>query len=63
MPTQVFFLNMPTEYAVKLMKNRKNKITHEDKKDIHEKSTEHLRDAYNEAIKLSKNIIGMKYSV
>ena len=36
-PTQVFFLNMPTEYAVKLMKNRKNKITHEDKKDIHEK--------------------------
>ena len=53
-PTQVFFLNMPTEYAVKLMKNRKNKITHEDKKDIHEKSTEHLRDAYNEAIKLSK---------
>ena len=53
-PTQVFFLNMPTDYAVKLMKNRKNKITHEDKKDIHEKSTEHLRDAYNEAIKLSK---------
>ena len=53
-PTQVFFLNMPTEYAQKLMENRANKITHEEKKDIHERSRTHLQDAYNEACKLVK---------
>ncbi len=53
-PTQVFFLNMPTEYALKLMENRKNKITQEEKKDIHERNPEHMIDAYNEACKLSK---------
>lgn len=53
-PTQVIFLNMPTEYAIKLMQNRKNKITNGEKKDIHERHPDHLRDAYNEALKLSK---------
>ena len=53
-PTQVIFLNMPTEYAIELMKNRKNKITHEEKKDIHERHLDYLRDAYNEALKVSK---------
>ena len=53
-PTEVFFLNIPTEYAIKLMENRKNKITKEEKKDIHERSPEHLKDAYEEACKLSK---------
>lgn len=53
-PTEIFFLNMPTEYAIKLMENRKNKITKEEKKDIHERSPEHLKDAYEEACKLSK---------
>ena len=52
-PTEVFFLNMPTEYAIKLMENRKNKITHEEKKDIHERNPEHMKDAYIEACKLS----------
>ena len=51
-PTEVIFLNMPTEYAQKLMENRTNKITHENKKDIHESSKRHLVDAYNEACKL-----------
>ena len=51
-PTEVFFLNMPTEYAVKLMENRANKITNEEKKDIHERDENHLRDAYNESCKL-----------
>ena len=45
---------MPTEYAIKLMKNRKNKFTNEEKKDIHERNLEHLKDAYNEALKVSK---------
>ena len=31
-----------------------NKITKEEKKDIHERSPEHLKDAYEEACKLSK---------
>ena len=53
-PTQVFFLNMPTEYAQRLMENRVNKITHEEKKDIHERNKSHLQDAYNEACKLVK---------
>jgi len=53
-PTEVFFLNMPTDYAVKLIENRKNKFTHDDKKDIHERDENHLRDAYNEACKLVK---------
>ena len=53
-PTKVIFLNMPIEYSAKLMKNRANKITHKDKKDIHESSRNHLQDAYNEACKLVK---------
>ena len=53
-PTQVIFLNMPTKYAIQLMEKRKNKITNDAKKDIHERNPEHLKDSYNEAIKLSK---------
>ena len=53
-PTQVFFLNMPIQYSQKLMQDRANKITHEAKKDIHEKNKQHLEDAYNEACKLVK---------
>lgn len=53
-PTEVFFLNMPPEYSFKLMKNRKNKITHEAQKDIIERDQEHLRRAYNAACELSK---------
>ena len=51
-PTRTFFLNMPTEYALKLMKNRENKFTHEQKKDIHESDTSHLIDSYNAACSL-----------
>lgn len=51
-PTKAFFLNMPTEYAIKLMENRENKITHEQKKDIHERDSEHLKDAYEAACSL-----------
>lgn len=51
-PTEVFFLNMPPEYAIQLMKDRENKITHEQKKDIHEKDIEHIKDAYNAACDL-----------
>jgi len=51
-PTQVFFLNMPPEYAFKLMENRENKITHDMKKDIHERDKSHIIDSYNAACDL-----------
>ena len=53
-PTEVFFLNMPPEYSAKLMKDRENKITHDSKKDIHERDAEHLKAAYNAACDLVK---------
>ena len=51
-PTEAFFLNMTPEYAFKLMENRKNKFTHEDKKDIHERDKNHIIDSYNAACSL-----------
>lgn len=48
-PTKVFFLNMPPEYAFELMKNRENKFTHEAQKDIHERDKNHIIDSYNAA--------------
>lgn len=51
-PTKTFFLNMPTDMAVELMKNRENKFTHESKKDIHERDISHLRDSYEAACQL-----------
>lgn len=51
-PTKVFFLNMPPDKVIELIKNRDNKFTHTNKKDIHEKSPQHLKDAYNSACSL-----------
>ena len=51
-PTKVFFLNMPPEYSIKLMENRKNKFTQEEKKDIHERDKNHIKDSYNAACEL-----------
>lgn len=51
-PTEAFFLNMPPEYALKLMENRENKFTHESKKDIHERDKNHIIDSYNAACDL-----------
>lgn len=51
-PTKVFFLNMPTDYAEKLIANRENKFTHEAQKDIHERDKSHLIDSYNAACSL-----------
>ena len=54
-PDKVFFLDMPTEKSVELMKNRENKITHEMKKDIHEKDINHLKEAYIAAKEVAKD--------
>lgn len=56
-PDTVIFLNMPTHMAVKLMESRKNKITGETKKDIHEKSSEYLKKSHDNAC-----LVANKYS-
>ncbi|MGN1098519.1 MAG: dTMP kinase [Clostridia bacterium] len=48
-PDKVFFLNMEPAAAAVLMAGRKNKITGEDAKDIHEKNSDYLLKAYNNA--------------
>ena len=53
-PNEVFFLNMPVEKSIELMKNRENKFTHQEKKDIHERDINHLKDAYEAACDVSK---------
>jgi len=52
-PTKTFFLNMPPEYAMKLMENRENKFTHQEQKDIHERDKSHIEDSYNAACSLA----------
>lgn len=49
-PDCVIFLDVPIEFSQKLMENRKNKITGEDKKDIHESDIEYLTKSYNNAL-------------
>ena len=53
-PTKVFFLNMPIEKTVELMKNRENKFSHDNKKDIHERNKEHLSDSHAAACYVAK---------
>lgn len=53
-PNVTLFLDMPPEYAQKLMADRENKIDHSQKKDIHESSGEYLRASYENAVYVSK---------
>lgn len=53
-PDLVIFLNMPVWAAMQLMENRKNKITNDDKKDIHENNIEYLEKSYNNAMSIAK---------
>ena len=46
-PDVVFFLDMPTKCAESLRKTRLNKITGEEKKDIHEKDVKYMEEVYN----------------
>ena len=54
-PTEVFFLNMPVEKAMELMKNRENKFTKQQAKDIHERDKNHLIDAHSAACDVAKD--------
>ena len=53
-PSKVFFLNMPTDKAIELMKNRENKFSHTAQKDIHESDKNHLEDSYKAACWVAK---------
>lgn len=53
-PTEVFFLKMPPEKALELIKDRENKFTHESKKDIHERDKSHIIDSFNAACDVAK---------
>ena len=53
-PDKIIFLNMPVWAATKLMENRKNKITGDSKKDIHEKDKEYLQKSYDNAMFVAK---------
>ena len=54
-PSEVFFLNMPVEKCLELIKNRENKFSHTQTKDIHEKDRSHLIDAYNAGCQVAKD--------
>ncbi len=54
-PTKVFFLNMPPEYSLKLIAERKNKFDNEAAKDIHERDKKHLEESYDAACELAKD--------
>ena len=45
---------MPTESAIELMAERKNKITGETLKDIHEKDEEYLKKSHENACEIAK---------
>lgn len=51
---KIIFLKMPTEKAKLLMEQRKNKITGESKKDIHEINEDYLKKSYENACAVSK---------
>lgn len=53
-PDEVIFLKMPIDKAKILMEERKNKITGEEKKDIHELNEEYLKKSYDNACLISK---------
>ena len=53
-PTEVFFLNMPVEVAQQLIKDRENKFSHTQEKDIHEKNISHLTESYNAACSVAQ---------
>ncbi len=53
-PNKVIFLDMPPEYSNELMKERANKFTGEQEKDIHEKDKEYLEKTYENALYIAK---------
>ncbi len=55
-PDAVIFLDMPPACARMLMANRKNKITGDSEKDIHEKNASYLEEAYENAVGVCEHL-------
>lgn len=55
-PNVTVFLDMPTDVAARLMKERANKIDKSDKKDIHERDLEYLKKSYDNAKGIAKKL-------
>lgn len=55
-PDIIFFLDMPVECAQRLMRERKNKFSGEEQKDIHESNGEYLIKSYNNACHIAKTL-------
>lgn len=53
-PDKVFFLDMPVDFTQKLTFNRKNKITGEKEKDIHESNRKYLDITYENGVYIAK---------
>ncbi|HOM02503.1 MAG TPA: thymidylate kinase [Acetivibrio sp.] len=53
-PDCVIFLDMPPSYSKELMKERANKFTGEQKKDIHERNDEYLMESYRNSLYIAK---------
>ncbi|MCI9039141.1 MAG: thymidylate kinase [Clostridia bacterium] len=53
-PAEVFFLKMPPEKALELIKSRENKFTHSTQKDIHERDKSHITDSFNAACSVAQ---------
>lgn len=52
-PDLVFFLDMPPDFSESLIKNRANKITGAEKKDIHESCHSYMEESYKNCIEAS----------
>lgn len=55
-PTQVFFLHVPVDYTLSLMKNRDNKFSKDSKKDIHEIDPYHLKNSEASGLYFAKKL-------
>lgn len=53
-PNIVIFLNVELEYSLNLMRNRANKITGKEKKDIHESDLEYMKNSYYNSLEIAK---------
>lgn len=59
-PDKTIFLNMPYEKSQELMKNRKNKISGEKQKDIHESNQEYLKTTYERSLEICEKLSWQK---
>lgn len=53
-PDLVIFLNVPPDISRELMKNRNNKITGQQQKDIHESNADFIKKSYENALYVAK---------